>query len=152
VSSRLVVCGLALVFSVAGCSSPPSAPSVSAAPTASATTVTSAGPVGSDSALARTCSVSGFRWRREVTINPTMAVSNDGYCNADMHLVSNSGVIIQVETPPQHGHITISGNESSRAQLRYIPDKDYIGSDSFIVTTGNGKHSVTADFAVTVTG
>jgi hypothetical protein len=59
--------------------------------------------------------------------------------------------MMQVETPPQHGHVTTSGAYTSRAAVRYYPDKGYVGSDSFVVETGSARHAILADFAVTGT-
>jgi len=88
---------------------------------------------------------------REVRINPVMTLSNDGYCEAHIRLLSNTGIIMTVETPPQHGHLTTSGAYTSRAAVRYYPDKGYVGPDSFVVETGSARRAVLANFSVTVT-
>jgi hypothetical protein len=149
-SRRLFACGSALLV-IAGCSSPPPPTSASVAPASATPVAASAGIVDDGSAEAKTCSTTGLHWLREVTINPKMTLSNDGYCEAHVHLLSNTGIMMQVETPPQHGHVTTSGAYTSRAAVRYYPDKGYVGSDSFVVETGSARHAILADFAVTGT-
>jgi hypothetical protein len=150
VSHRLNGCCFALLTLVAACSSPTAqAPAAIAAPVAA--TVVSTGDTSD--APAKTCSWAGMRWRYyDVSINPTMTVSNDGYCEVHAHLSANTAVLMQVQKPPQHGQLAISAAYTSRASVRYSPNKGYVGTDSFVIETGSARHAVIANFTVTVTG
>jgi hypothetical protein len=152
VGSRFTVCSLVLLASISGCSNKPPEADTAAAPAAATPAPVVAQAGNSSGSPAKTCSWAGFRWRREVTINPTMTVSNDGYCLITVQVLANTPILMEVETPPQHGHLTTSGEDTSRAALIYLPNSGYVGPDRFAVLTGRAGHEVNADFAVTVIG
>ena len=63
----------------------------------------SAGPPGSAKA-ATVCKVVGFRWERYGDrINPTMTVSNDGFCQWQTALYNSTIIGATVAVQPQHG-------------------------------------------------
>jgi hypothetical protein len=144
-----------LVFAVAAvsaCSAPGGAPPPTAAvavPTPSA--VASAGPALSGS-RAKTCSINGLSWgNRETQINPTMVVSNDGFCGTHVHVDNiKFNPMMQVYAKPNHGRIDTFGADSARPGFRYYPEQGYVGPDSFVMVTGTGRHEILANFSVTV--
>ncbi len=144
--------GLGVLFALAGCSNSSSQPPVAAAPAAPAPAMASATPDAMGATRATHCHWAGVHWMREMRIAPTMTVTNDGYCAVPFSVTSNTPIILQVVTPPQHGTLTTSGSETSQAVLHYTPQTGYVGADGFTVLTGRSSHAVTAAFAVTVTG
>jgi hypothetical protein len=142
---------------VSACSAPsadpPSGPAAAAAapvlaPSAAAY-ITSATP---GSSAAKTCSINGLRWGKRVTqINPTMVVSNDGFCGTTIHVDSvQFSPLMQVYAKPNHGRIDTFGADSARPGFRYYPDQGYVGTDTFVMVTGTYRHEIIADFSVTV--
>ena len=144
------------IISVSACSAPaPTSPSA-AAPTTAASPVASAvqnsdPPASGLAGKARICEISGLRWGRELQINPTMTVSNDGFCGTNVHHSKLRGMRMEVETQPSHGQINIAGDESAAPGFRYHPAAGFVGTDSFVLLTGVVGHEVYANFSVTVT-
>ena len=140
------------VAAVSACSSPPppSSSVAAATPQAPVVPVSSVSSVDS-SGKAKTCSIEGLHWQYyDAQINPTMTVSNDGFCGTAIHLQSFTGAIMQLSSKPNHGTISTFGEDTSRAGFRYYPDKGYVGPDAFVMLTGSAHHEVVANFAVTV--
>jgi hypothetical protein len=91
-------------------------------------------------------------WRKwDSQINPTMTVSNDGFCGTYIHVSSNTGVVARLVSEAAHGRIETSGEGTSQGGFRYYPDQGYTGPDAFSLVTGNARHEVVANFSVTVT-
>ena len=86
----------------------------------------------------------------QISISPTMTVSNDGWCQRSVSLTGSQGVMMEVTSPPKHGRVTTRGSNSMRAFFRYFPEPGYEGPDNFVLQTGQGGQ-ITANMAVTVT-
>lgn len=144
---------LSVTALLAGCAQPGGpAPGGSAQPgsTAAPSPATASAAPPASGRRATTCTVAGFAWQQRggAHVNPTMTVSNNGFCNAGIRLNASTSAGMTAVTQPQHGRL-VTSDPGMNPYLRYYPAPGYEGPDSFTVNTGSGGQ-VTADFAVTV--
>ena len=155
---RKIDLGLMLtIISVSACSAPAPTPTSVVAPTVAATAPALSSMVRTVSTAtnpspAKTCSINGMSWRKwDSQINPTMTVSNDGFCGTNVHVSANTPVLAHLVSEGAHGRIETFGEGTSQGGFRYYPDQGYAGPDAFALVTGNARHEVVANFSVTVT-
>lgn len=65
--------------------------------------------------------------------------------------IDNEPIIWDVSIHPLHGTVTITNNSSSSPDVRYIPDENYNGSDSFAITASDGSDYNQIKFQLYVT-